>query len=203
MNVIRDLARCGYRAMRRRAFAKSLSGDRGSVIFAGDSIIQGWTTLSTDFPDLKAVNRGINGETSVGLILRLEEDILACHPKAVVILIGTNDLSSGVAPRRIAAFIRRIADKIGRSGGGIPVVLCHILPRRPEPGRFPAKIRELNALIDRLAQSRVGLRVCDSFTPLAAADGGHRESCFVDGLHLSPEGYRELTAALAPHLATY
>lgn len=172
------------------------SGGRGGVVFAGDSIIEQWPTRVVDFPRLKAVNRGINGDTSRELLFRLPKDVLACQPSAVVILIGTNDLSANVPPRRIASFIRRIVDKIERFGGGIPVVLCRVLPRAKAPGGFPEKIRELNSQIDRLAAGREHVSICDAFTPLANEDGSCREDSFVDGLHLNAAGYGTLAKAL-------
>ena len=194
------VGRCGYRVLRRTAFALSLSGDQGAVVFAGDSLIEQWTTLADDFPGLKTVNRGIGGDTSRELFLRLSKDVLACRPRAVVILIGTNDLAADVPPRRVAALIRRIADRIERFGGGVPVVLCRILPRTKAPGPFPEKIRELNGLIDELANERKNVLVCDTFTPLANADGSCRDNLFVDGLHLNAAGYDALAKTLSPVL---
>ncbi len=169
-------------------------------MFAGDSIIDQWDTLKRDFPHLRTVNRGISGDTSRELLLRLTKDVLACRPSAVVVLIGTNDLAAHVPTRRIAAFIRRIADKIERLETGVPVVLCRVLPRAKTPGLFPEKILELNGLIDRLAIGRNSLSVCDSFTPLANEDGSCRENAFVDGLHLSTAGYESLAKTLNPFL---
>lgn len=198
--ALRWLGHCGYRVLRRTAFALSLSDDQGAVVFAGDSIIDQWTTLEGDFPRLKAVNRGISGDTSRELLFRLPKDVLACHPSAVVILIGTNDLAANVPPRRIAAFIRRMADKIERFGGDIPVVLCRVLPRAKAPGLFPEKILELNGFIDRLAAGREHVSACDAFTPLASEDGSCREDSFVDGLHLNASGYDTLAKVLNPVL---
>ncbi len=201
-SFLRTLGRCAYRRLRRRSFADP-SPDRGAVVFAGDSLIDQWTALAENFPALKVANRGISGDVSLELLRRFRGDVLACHPRAVVILIGTNDLAGGTSPARIAARLRRILTLAASFEDGVPVIVCRLLPREKEPGRFPEKIRELNALIDRLPAGRKGVSICDTFTPLAAEDGGHRESCFIDGLHLSPAGYHALAAALAPHLAGY
>lgn len=194
----RNAALCGHRALRRRAFARARERDQGAVVFAGDSLTESWATLARDFGGLPVANRGIKGDDSRGLLLRFEEDVLSCRPRTVVILIGTNDLSSATAPRRVAAAVRRMVDKA--EARGVPTVLCLLLPRSPRPGRFPERIREVNALIDRLARGRARVRVCDSFTPLADAAGGCRPGAFRDGLHLNASGYAVLRAALAPHL---
>lgn len=194
--LLRSLARRGYSAVRRPRFARSAAADRGAVVFAGDSLIDRWTTLAEDFPALKVANRGISGDTSRDLLDRFQKDVLSCRPRAVVILIGTNDLSAGDAPERVLERLRGVL----ALAAGTPVVVCRVLPRTKEPGRFPEEIRELNALIDRLPSNAA---ICDAFTALADADGGPREGFFVDGLHLTSAGYRALKAALAPHLADF
>ena len=197
-NIVRALGRCAYWTLSRATFG--LSVDRGGVVFAGDSLIDQWTTLENDFPGHKTINRGISGDTSRGLLVRLSQDVLACRPSAVVILIGTNDLAAGVPPRRAAASIRRMTEKIRRSGD-IPVVLCRVLPRAAEPGLFPEKINELNGLIDRMAMRQQHVSVCDTFAPLANGGGSCREEFFIDGLHLNAAGYRALSVALKPFLS--
>lgn len=201
--ALRSLARSGYSAVRRPGFALAAAADRGAVVFAGDSLIDRWSSLADDLPNLKTANRGINGDTSLDLLRRFPEDVLSCRPRAVVVLVGTNDLSAGAPPARVETNLGRILTLAAKFEGGVPVVLCRLPPRATEPGFFPERIRELNARIDRLASERAGVSVCDAFTPLASPDGGPHEGFFVDGLHLSPEGYKVLTAALAPRLADF
>ena len=198
----RRLGRCAYRILRRRDFFVADSGRR-SVVFAGDSLIDQWETLAPNFPGLKVANRGISGDLSSELLRRFREDVLACRPRAVVLLIGTNDLAGGAPPAQVAENLRILLGLAEDFEGGVPVVLCRLLPRTAVPGIFPDRIRELNALIDGLPSKHRGVSVCDTFTVLAAADGGPRDGCFVDGLHLSPDGYRRLRDALAPHLSRY
>jgi lysophospholipase L1-like esterase len=47
---------------------------------------------------MKIANRGISGDTTRGMLIRLEADVLALQPKAVVMLMGTNDLEEGAEP---------------------------------------------------------------------------------------------------------
>ena len=194
--ALRSVARCFYAAVRREIFSKSATLD--AVVFAGDSITEQWAGLETAFAPLKAVNRGISGDSSAGLLSRFEKDILACRPRAVVILIGTNDLSAGIAPRRIAAAIRRMTGKA--VSGGWPVILCLVTPRTKAPGAFVTEIQELNSLIRKLGNKRKNVLACDTFTPLADSAGSCRQGSFTDGLHLSVDGYERLTAALKPIL---
>ena len=83
-------------------WAKDEGHDRGAVVFFGDSITQGWGSLAKDFPNLKVANRGISGDTTRGLRTRLQGDVLDVQPKAVSMLIGTNDLDQGGEPEVVA-----------------------------------------------------------------------------------------------------
>ena len=199
---LRSVGRCAYRSLRRLFFSMN-SVAPGGVIFTGDSLIDQWTSLTTDFPYLEAVNRGISGDISTQLLRRFNDDILMYQPSAIVILIGTNDLVDGVSSARVAACLCKILALIASSRPGIPVVICHITPRTPELGKFPEKIRNLNFRIDRLALQRSHVSTCDTFSPLATASGGCRDDCFVDGLHLSPKGYKVLAATLKEHFEKF
>jgi len=61
------------------------------VVFIGDSITQNWPTRGPASWDANWVNRGIGGERSDQVRARFVQDALALHPRAVVILVGTND----------------------------------------------------------------------------------------------------------------
>ena len=82
---------------KRTGWAKKVEQDQGALVFLGDSITQGWgDNMGNSFPGVKVANRGISGDTTRGVLIRLKEDVLSLNPKGVVILIGTNDLEEGV-----------------------------------------------------------------------------------------------------------
>ncbi|MEY2724800.1 MAG: hypothetical protein RLZZ458_667, partial [Planctomycetota bacterium] len=114
---------------RRTRFSKQQQADRNAVVFLGDSITQG---ANDDFlglfPGLKIANRGISGDTTRGMLLRLEDDVLTVEPKAIVILAGTNDLEEGAAPDVIAANVQLILAQIAKGRPETPVVLCLVFP---------------------------------------------------------------------------
>jgi lysophospholipase L1-like esterase len=73
------------------------------VVAAGSSTTR--ATLSADWvgavraragADTEIVNAGVNGDTAAGLLARLDDDVIATAPAAVVVLIGGNDLRAGV-----------------------------------------------------------------------------------------------------------
>lgn len=182
---------------RRKAFFAAHDSDRGAVVFLGDSITQLWDVQAA-FPELKVANRGISGDTSFGLKARLHGDVLDLQPRAVVILIGTNDLAGGAAPATVAANIAEVVDVIRGEVPKAPIVLCRVMPRAVKPGVFPERIRALNALIDKIPARRSTVILCDTWTPFAGPDGGVSPDDFPGGLHPGPAGYAKWAAALRP-----
>jgi lysophospholipase L1-like esterase len=96
-------------------------------VLLGDSITQGWgEDFSAWFPGMKIANRGISGDTSRGVLIRLEEDVLALDPRAVVLLIGTNDLEEKAAPENVVANLKLILAELTRHDASMPIVLCQV-----------------------------------------------------------------------------
>ena len=89
---------------KRTAWAKQVEQDQKSLVFLGDSITQGWgDDMGGSFPGVKVANRGISGDTTRGMLIRLKDDVLALNPTGVVLLMGTNDLEEKAEPETIAS----------------------------------------------------------------------------------------------------
>jgi lysophospholipase L1-like esterase len=196
----------GFRAKnveRRTLFAEQQAGDHDAIVFVGDSITEGWRTLKQDFEDLgvKVVNRGIGGDTTPNLIYRLQDDVLSLHPRALVILIGTNDLGEQTPPAQIADNLRVLHKRIRAAYPRIPIAWCLVMPRGNGDDTYPERIGDLNARIVALANSDRYATVCDTFTPLAKPDGSSNPEGFVpDRLHLNANGYAVWRSAIEPIL---
>ena len=65
---------------RRTAWAAQLQQDQGALVFLGDSITQCWRDVGSSFPGIKVANRGISGDTHAGVLIRLQEDVVALNP---------------------------------------------------------------------------------------------------------------------------
>jgi lysophospholipase L1-like esterase len=195
----------GFRAKnveRRTLFAEHKAEDQNAIVFVGDSITEGWHSLQQDFAGLpvKVVNRGIGGDTTPNLLYRLQDDILSLHPRALVILIGTNDLGEHTSPADIAGNLRELHARIRAAYPAIPIAWCLVMPRRGDD-TYPRRIHKLNALVKRLARKDPQITVCDTFTPLALADGSSKAEDFVgDHLHLNAAGYAVWAGVIRPVL---
>jgi lysophospholipase L1-like esterase len=167
------------------------------VVFIGDSIIDGWR-LNQFFPGKPYVNRGIGGQISGEILGRMQADVIELRPKAVLILVGTNDLARGIADSAIQDNLTMIAAVA--EFGGIKPVFSSLLPvsdhhkgNNPNfertPGRPPARIAALNTWIAELCRSR-GFPYIDFHSALKDAGGQLRADLSDDGLHPNAEGYK-------------
>jgi lysophospholipase L1-like esterase len=189
-------------AQRHAEWARTASQDRGAVVFLGDSITQGWNSLAQDFPDLHVANRGIGGDTTRGVLYRLNADVLALKPRAVVLLIGTNDIGNGANPDDVADNIGAIVQALRKFNPDLPIIVCRVMPRSDQNQRFVNNIEKLNALIDGFVKTQPGVVECDTWSILAAPNGGCLPENFrIDLLHLNMNGYEKWEAALKPIFA--
>ena len=114
---------------RRSQFASEVTAKQGAIVFLGDSITQGWgPNMGDSFPELNVANRGISGDTTRGMLIRLQQDVLVLKPKCVVMLMGTNDLEENASPKQIAGNVQLIIEKMKSALPEMPVILCRGVP---------------------------------------------------------------------------
>ncbi len=188
---------------RRSAWAARREQDRGAVVFLGDSITQGWGGgLGAAFPGVKVANRGISGDTTRGVLIRLQDDVLAIDPAAVVLLIGTNDLEEGATPGMIAGNLELMLAALKRHNARTPIVLCQVFPSSASMRRPAGGIRAINALYSAAVKHDPQVILLDTWTLFADANGDAPASEFPDLLHPNEAGYAKFAAALRPIFAT-
>ena len=178
--------------MRASQFATVGSSPR-HIVFLGDSITQGglWQEWFAGAPVL---NRGIDGETSADLLGRVDSAVL--DPLAVFLLIGTNDLTSGVSLQQITANVRALLAEIERRAPGTPVVVQSAMPRTP---RFRDDLRLLNRAYRQLVDSSgENVEYLDLWPALADDHGDLRTEYTEDRLHLNGPGYAAWVDVLRP-----
>jgi len=188
---------------RRTAWAARVERDRNAMALLGDSITQGWgEDFSAWFPGMKIANRGISGDTSRGVLIRLQEDVLALHPQAVVLLIGTNDLEEKAEPETIASNLKLILAELARHDAKMPIVLCQVFPSAASKSRPADQIKKLNQLYASAVKGNVQVTLLETWPLFADAQGDAIPSEFPDLLHPNLAGYAKWAAALRPIFAT-
>jgi len=187
---------------RRTSWASQVTQDQGALVFLGDSITQGWGDVGSSFPGVRTANRGIGGDTSRGVLIRLQEDVVALNPSGVVLLIGTNDIDAKADPSVIAGNVKLILTALRRHNPAMPVVLCEVLPSSPVKNRPAQVIRRLNELYREAAADEPQVTVLDTWSLFANVHGDAKEEEMPDLLHPDVVGYAKWASALRPILET-
>jgi lysophospholipase L1-like esterase len=177
------------------------------VVFMGDSIIEGWHFAGVDgsFNGKPYINRGISGQTSPQMVLRFRQDVIDLHPKAVVILAGTNDVAGNTGPMTAEQSEDNLRDMAElAAANGIKVVLCSVLPAYDfpwSPGLNPApKILELNKWMKAYAAEK-GYIYVDYHSAMKDPRDGLPANLSHDGVHPNPAGYAIMTPLVEAGIA--
>ena len=189
---------------KRTNWAKQVKQDQGALVFLGDSITQGWgDNFRGHFKGVKVANRGISGDTTRGVLIRLKEDVLSLNPKGVVILIGTNDLEEKATPEVIAGNLKLIIAALKKHNAKMPIILCNTFPSSATKRRPADQIKKINQLYFAAVKGDAQITVLDTWLLFADAKGDAKKPEFPDLLHPNQIGYDKWAAALRPLLATH
>ena len=186
------------------------------VVFMGDSITDGWH-LDQSFPGKPYVNRGISGQTTPQMLVRMYPDVIDLKPAAMIVLAGTNDIARNTGPETATMIQENLMAMTELAQAhGIKVILCSVTPisdytnlpggrgapeggapvkRIQSVGRPPDDILKLNAWMKAYC-ARVGAIYADYFSALVDDAGMLKDGTSGDGLHPNPKGY-ELMAPIA------
>jgi len=175
-------------------------GQKADVVMIGDSLTDGgeWAEM---FPEQDIVNRGIDSDTTHGVLARLDT-ILRLEPKRAFLMIGINDFAE--QHRSVASVFARYRTLVRRlNEAGVHVVVQSTLPCNEAKAGWKS-CASLNPQIAQL-DTRLATLASDDVTfvdlrPALAGKGGLKKELTYDGVHLNGEGYRLWKEAIAPHM---
>ena len=191
---------------KRTGCSKRIKQDQEGLVFFGNSITQGWgDDFKGHFQGVKAINRGIGGDTTRGMLVRLLGDVLVLNPTGMVQLMGTNDLEEGASPEVVAVNVKLILNQLIGHDKDMPVILCTVFPSSSEAKRPSLKIKKLNRLLSAAGKGKESVTVLDTWTLFAgpATDLDAKKEELPDFLHSNDLGYAKWRKALWPLLATH
>jgi lysophospholipase L1-like esterase len=179
--------------------------DSIQVLFVGDSITDGWSGGGREVWDkniepLKPANFGISGDTTQGVLWRMQNGELEnFKAKAIVLMLGTNNLAT--APNEdIAEGDRLIVEEFKKHQPQAKILILGIFPRNV-PATDPARerIKAINVLLSKLADNKqvFYLDIGDKFL---APDGTLTPEIMPDALHPNARGYQIWWDAMGPKL---
>ncbi len=183
-----------YYEKRVKAF-RTMQRNIGQILFLGDSITEG-----CNFKELlpfQVINRGIAGDVTFGVLNRLDE-VISLRPRKLFLLIGINDIGSGIGTGAIAGNIRQIISRLHDGTPETKIYLQSLFPTRGRTERPNSRIQELNAELKDIAEE-MNCTYIDLY-PLLLIDGELGSEYTLDGLHLTGLGYNRWLDFLRPYL---
>jgi lysophospholipase L1-like esterase len=121
--------------------------NKRTVVLAGDSITHGQfgenyvslVSQQLDMEQFELVNAGINSNLAWNLLQRLDE-IIACDPDFVTIMIGTNDAFAATSEKQADFFVKRMK-----------------LPRSPDQAWFTSNLNEIVTRLQEETTAKIAL----------------------------------------------
>ena len=178
-----------------------------SIVAAGDSItawVVGYDGTFVDdaaayTPRIAWTNKGVSGNRTSDLLTRWNADVVALHPDAVVLMIGTNDVINSVAT---STSISNITSMLASAlTNHIHVYLCKVPPWKAYSTWSAAKqtlTDDLNTWIDTQASQHV--TIIDTYSTMedaSLADYFITAYRLSDGLHPNNKGYHRMARIIA------
>jgi lysophospholipase L1-like esterase len=176
------------------------------LAFLGDSITQGWegqAAWEKHFAPLKAANFGFSGDRTEHVLWRLANgELVGLSPKAVVIMIGTNNIGHNASnPQQTADGVKAIIATLREKVPSAKILLLGIFPRDEKPsGAMRTQVAEATRLFKDAADGE-HVHFLDVGAKFLNEDGTISKEIMPDFLHLSSKGYDLWAAAIAPKLA--
>ena len=165
------------------------------VVFMGNSITENWAYFHPEFfTSHNYLGRGIGGQTSAHMLVRFQSDVIDLHPKAVVIMAGTNDVAHNdfwVTPEQVVNNVISMCT-LAKANGIIPIISsitpCTSFVWRPEIENAGQTIVDINKCLKAYAESN-GIKYVDYHSALADENQGFPKSLSGDGCHPDPDTY--------------
>lgn len=181
------------------------------LVFLGDSITHFWggepvggrvngqAVWEKYYGKRKAINLGYGWDRTENVLWRLRNgEIDGIAPKAVVVMIGTNNAGINTVGE-IAAGIEAICNELYVRLPKARILLLGVFPRGEKPNEMRAKMEAVNGVIAGL-DGKKNVTYLDIGRVFLEPDGRITKEVMYDFLHPSAEGYERWAAAMEPTL---
>lgn len=163
------------------------------VAFIGDSLTDAYD-LEKYYPEFVVSNRGIGGETTIGLEKRMQVSVYDLKPKVVVMLIGANNMDS------MFNNYENLLIGLSENLPNTKVVLLSLTAMGDNWGRKNQLAAFNNVKIRKLAE-KYNYHFIDLYTPLLDVTTNEvYDGYTIDGGHFTELGYDVVTNLIKPVL---
>ncbi len=163
------------------------------VAFLGDSLTDLYD-VQRYYPQYVVSNRGIGGDTTVGLEERLQVSLYDLKPKVAVMLIGANNIQDMFINYEciLQGFCENVPDT--------NIILLSLTSMSGDWGKNNQLASYNNVKIELLAE-KYGFAYVDLYAPLLDLSTGEVKAEYVvDGAHFTSAGYEVLTREITPEI---
>ena len=163
----------------------------GDVVFIGNSITEGGQDWGDKLKIANVKNRGISGDVTDGVLVRLGE-LIKYKPKSIFIMIGVNDLFNLYyrkeipSPEYVINNLLKITTQLHEKLPNTKIYLQTLLPTARD--FINQSINVVNASI-KVHQSNGTYTLIDLNPHFTADNGLIKSSLTYDGTHLNIQGY--------------
>jgi lysophospholipase L1-like esterase len=176
--------------------------NKPELVFIGDSITGRWTSDSMEkyFRKYRTANFGVGGDSVQNVVWRIENGVMdKIQPKVIVLLIGTNNVSSKFTPEEIFSGIATIVKLLNQKTPDSKILLMGIFPRGESIHNNPfyETIKIANANISKLADNKK-IFYMDIGQKLVEPDGSISKEIMKDRLHIGAKGFEVWGSSIAP-----
>lgn len=189
--------------------AEALKKGPVDLLWVGDSITDAWrggpqNKLYTErWGKHNPLNIGISGDKTQHVLWRLDHgEVDGIKPKAVVVMIGTNNLGNPpkATPEDTAAGVKCVVERLRNKLPDAKILLLGVFPRGAKADDpYRAQIKTVNETIARLDDSKQ-VKYLDIGDKFLAKDGALPADIMPDALHPNEKGYAIWADAVGPAL---
>ncbi len=186
------------------------------IVCLGDSVINGygvlkskcWVSQLRTLLNAEVINKGINGDTTSGILARFYHDVVPEKPDLVLIDGGWNDFVTGADVGVVQSNTMALVHQAFQNGI-IPVIVAVQLPNRdafekqwPKFIDVDESIRKYREYHDWLLPFCEGfcIKLIDGFELMDNDD--FRTNCLLDGIHMNQLGHDKMADFVAHSLIT-
>ena len=176
------------------------------LVFIGDSITDGWRgggkqIFHANYDRYNTLNLGIGGDRTEHILWRIDHNELdGLHPRAVVLMIGTNNLGTQQSVEDAIAGVKCDVKAIHEKLPEAKILLLAVFPRGHEPtDHFRDEIKQVNEAISEL-DGKENVTYLDINDKFLEKDGTLEKNIMPDYLHPNEKGYMIWAEAMKPKL---
>jgi len=206
----------GFRTKHNNNVELAKKGDI-DLLFMGDSITDFWRTAGRGgvtnpplagkavfekyYGGMKVANFGIAGDTTQGVLFRLQDgEGQGFKPKAIMLMIGTNNTGGRNSPPEIAEGVGAVVLEMRKDFPDAKILLLAIFPRGNPGDPARTAIAEINGKISKLDDGK-NVFYLDIGAKFLNAGGSITADIMSDRLHPTEHGYEIWAEAVKEPLA--